>query len=197
MLRHRQAIFESKGDKLSSSAESRVRTQCLRHLFASRLNACWQTDWANEDQAKNLNSTARPYIKLRLQCFSRLVSMIITYMNSRGNVNKSGKILNRYIHLFAARQDELLRSTTDPEVIEDIKSHPVRISFAAFEHSSLFVSTRVPASEVKSSVIAASIHGYIVSHKSLNSGTNPSSLQQVNMKFRTHQVKCPITGAYL
>ena len=27
----------------------------------SRLNACWQTDWAIEDQAKNLNSTARPY----------------------------------------------------------------------------------------------------------------------------------------
>ena len=24
----------------------------LRHLFASRLNACWQTDWAIEDQAK-------------------------------------------------------------------------------------------------------------------------------------------------
>ena len=33
----------------------------LRHLFASRLNACWQTDWAIEDQAKNLNSTGRPY----------------------------------------------------------------------------------------------------------------------------------------
>ena len=33
----------------------------LRHLFASRLNACWQTDWAIEDHAKNVNSTARPY----------------------------------------------------------------------------------------------------------------------------------------
>ena len=61
MLWHRQAIFESKGDKLSSSAECRIWTQGLRHLFASRLNACWQTDWAIEDQAKNLNSTARPY----------------------------------------------------------------------------------------------------------------------------------------
>ena len=61
MLRHRQAIFESKGDKLSSSAESRIRTRDPRHLFASRLNARWQTDWAIEDQAKNLNSTARPY----------------------------------------------------------------------------------------------------------------------------------------
>ena len=58
---HRQAIFESKGDKLSSAAECRIRTQGLRHLFASRLNAHWQTDWAIEDQAKNLNSTARPY----------------------------------------------------------------------------------------------------------------------------------------
>ena len=60
MLWHRQAIFESKGDKLSSSAEGRIRTQGLRYLFTSRLNACWQTDWAIEDQAKNLNSTARP-----------------------------------------------------------------------------------------------------------------------------------------
>ena len=58
MLWHRQAIFESKWDKLSSSAECRIQTQGLRHLFASRLNACWQTDWAIEDQAKNLNSTA-------------------------------------------------------------------------------------------------------------------------------------------
>ena len=50
------------GDKLSSSAECRIRTQCLRHQIASRLNAHWQTtDWAIEDQAKNLNSIARPY----------------------------------------------------------------------------------------------------------------------------------------
>ena len=61
MLWHRQAIFESKGDKLSSSSEGMIRTQGLRYLFTSRLNACWQTDWAIEDQAKNLNSTARPY----------------------------------------------------------------------------------------------------------------------------------------
>ena len=52
MLWHRQAIFESKGDKLSSSAEGRIRTQDLRYLFTSRLNACWRTDWAIEDQAR-------------------------------------------------------------------------------------------------------------------------------------------------
>ena len=33
----------------------------LRHQIASRLNARWQTDWAIEDQAKNLNSTVLPY----------------------------------------------------------------------------------------------------------------------------------------
>ena len=69
MLWHRQAIFESKGDKLSSSAEGRIRTQGLRHLFVSRLNARWQTYWAIEDQAKNLNSTACPYDQ---QAFSPL-----------------------------------------------------------------------------------------------------------------------------
>ena len=61
MLWHRQAIFKSKGDKLCSSAECRIWTRGPRHQFASRLNALWQTDWAIEDQAKNLNSTARPY----------------------------------------------------------------------------------------------------------------------------------------
>ena len=55
MLWHRQAIFESKEDKLSSSDESRIRThQGLKHQIASRLNAHWQTDWAIEDQAIKL-----------------------------------------------------------------------------------------------------------------------------------------------
>ena len=49
MLWHRQAIFKSKGDKLSSSAECRIWTRGPRHQIASRLNAHWQTDWAIED----------------------------------------------------------------------------------------------------------------------------------------------------
>ena len=66
MLWHRQAISESKGDKVSSSAECRIRSQRvsgtgLWNRISSRLNARWQTDWVNEDQAKNLNSTARSY----------------------------------------------------------------------------------------------------------------------------------------
>ena len=61
MLWHRQAIFKSKGDKLCPSAERRIWTRGPRHQIASRLNARRQTDWAIEDQAKNLNSTARPY----------------------------------------------------------------------------------------------------------------------------------------
>ena len=62
MLWYRQVIFESKGDKLSSSAECRIRAQGLRHLFASRLNACWQTDWAIEDQAKTWTRQPVPMI---------------------------------------------------------------------------------------------------------------------------------------
>ena len=31
------------------------------YIHTIGLNARWQTDWAIEDQAKNLNSTARPY----------------------------------------------------------------------------------------------------------------------------------------
>ena len=61
MLWHRQAIFKSKGDKLCSSAECRIWNRGPRHQIASRLNVHWQTDWAIEDQAKNLNSTACPY----------------------------------------------------------------------------------------------------------------------------------------
>ena len=52
MLWHRQAIFKSKGDKLCSSDECRIWTRGPRHQIASRLNDCWQTDWAIEDQAK-------------------------------------------------------------------------------------------------------------------------------------------------
>ena len=68
MLWHRQAIFKSKGDKLCSSAECRIWARGPRHQIASRLNARRQIDWAIdaidwaiEDQAKNLNLTARPY----------------------------------------------------------------------------------------------------------------------------------------
>ena len=61
MFWHRQAIFKSNGDNLCSTAESRIWTWEPRHQIASRLNARWQTDWAIEDQARNMNSTARPY----------------------------------------------------------------------------------------------------------------------------------------
>ena len=68
MLWHRQAIFKSKGDKLSSSAESRIRThQGLRHQIASRLNAHWQTDWAFEDQAIKLQLDSPPLWSASIQ----------------------------------------------------------------------------------------------------------------------------------
>ena len=62
MLWHRQAIFEMKWDKLSSSAESRIRIQRVSDTY-------WPADWMPADKPTelflikliNLNSTARPY----------------------------------------------------------------------------------------------------------------------------------------
>ena len=76
MLWHRQAIFKSKGDKLCSSAECRIGTRGPRHQIPSRLNARWQTDWAIEDQAKILNSTARPYDQRAFSPLDPIVSWL-------------------------------------------------------------------------------------------------------------------------
>ena len=48
MLWHRQAIFESKGDKLSSSAESRIRTQRVSDTFSP-------ADWMTADKPTELS----------------------------------------------------------------------------------------------------------------------------------------------
>ena len=58
MLWHKEAIFESKGDNLSSC--------WMQHSnrISIRLNACWQNYWDIEDQAKSVNSIARPYDQL-------------------------------------------------------------------------------------------------------------------------------------
>ena len=45
-------LYLSKGDKLSSSAECRVRTQGLWNQISSGMNARLQTGWAIEDKAK-------------------------------------------------------------------------------------------------------------------------------------------------
>ena len=62
MLWHRQAIFELKGDKLSSSAACRIRSQRVSETQSP-------ADWMPADKPtelsriklKNLNSTTRPY----------------------------------------------------------------------------------------------------------------------------------------
>ena len=77
MLWHRQAIFKSKGDELCFSAECRIWTRGPRHQIARRLNARWQTDWAIEDQAKNLNSTARPYYQRAFSPLDPTVSWLL------------------------------------------------------------------------------------------------------------------------
>ena len=62
MLWHRQANFESKGDKLSSSAECRIRTQRVSETQSSAdwMPAAKPTE-LSRIKLKNLNSTARPY----------------------------------------------------------------------------------------------------------------------------------------
>ena len=63
MLWHRQAIFESKGDTLSSSAECWIQSLEVWDTKspADYMHAHSQTDRAIADQPKNMNSTARPY----------------------------------------------------------------------------------------------------------------------------------------
>ena len=51
-IERRQVVFLCWMQNLNHSLWNRI---------SSRLNARWQTDWAIGDQAKNLNSTARPY----------------------------------------------------------------------------------------------------------------------------------------
>ena len=94
LLWHRQAIFKSKGDKLCSSAECRIWTRGPRHQIANRLNARRQTDWALKDQAKNLNSTARPYdqrafspLDPTVSWLSHLALAIYTYMQMGSGVS--------------------------------------------------------------------------------------------------------------
>ena len=62
MLWHRQAIFESKGDKLSSSAECRIRTQRVSETQSSAhyMPADKPTE-LSRIKLKNMNSTAHPY----------------------------------------------------------------------------------------------------------------------------------------
>ena len=94
MLWHRQAIFKSKGDKLCSSAECRIWTRGPRHQIASRLNARWQTDWAIEDQAKNLNSTARPYDQRAFQTPTKSKATICMRVHNLGVI---GAIIGYYV----------------------------------------------------------------------------------------------------
>ena len=55
--------FESKGHKLSSSAECRIRAlKLLRHQIAGRLNAHSQTDWAIDDQTQTWTQPSVPMI---------------------------------------------------------------------------------------------------------------------------------------
>ena len=94
MLWHRQTIFESKGDKLSTSAECRIRSQGLWNRISSRLNARWQTDWATENQTKKLElngpslwsasiQPTRPHCHTYIQSYIHTHTHIHTWQTQR------------------------------------------------------------------------------------------------------------------
>ena len=60
----------------------------LWNPIASRLNACWQTEWAIEDQAKNLNSTARPYDNQAFSPPDPTVTLKLTWINFNPTMDK-------------------------------------------------------------------------------------------------------------
>ena len=121
MLWHRQAIFESKGDKLSSSAECRIRThQGLRHQIASRLNARWPTElsriklktWTRQPvpmiSEHSAHSTPLPFgIRTwlwRYICLLLLISMLWhrqAVIESKGDkLFSSAECIHTYIHTY-------------------------------------------------------------------------------------------------
>ena len=84
MLWHQQAIFESKGDKLSSSAESRFRTQRVSDTYSQAhwMPADKQTE-LSRIKLKILNSTTHPYHQ---QAFSPPDPTAIWHSNLRRKI---------------------------------------------------------------------------------------------------------------
>ena len=96
MLSHRQAIIESKGDKLSSSAECRIRTQSLRHPIASRLN--------NVTVKLNFNDAHKHDSAQNRMCPSPVIKRWIVIKwaiknNVRWNFNQNTRIIVQKMHL--------------------------------------------------------------------------------------------------
>ena len=80
----------------------------LRHQFDSKLNAHSQTDWAIEDQAKNLNSTARPR-DFTADWLSHLALAIYTFVNFDALAQASGlRIERRQVVFLCWMQDSKL-----------------------------------------------------------------------------------------
>ena len=70
MLWHRQAIFESKGDKLSSSAEGRIRTQRVSDTYSP-------ADWMPADKPTELSR-----IKLKTWTRHMYAHIYVCFKNS-------------------------------------------------------------------------------------------------------------------
>ena len=93
MLWHRQAIFNSKGDKLSSSAECRIWTRVFgSESPANRMPADKPTE-LSRIKLKNLNSTARLYDQ---RAFSPQIYWAFRVKLSSGKCHKTWLIISQH-----------------------------------------------------------------------------------------------------
>ena len=91
--------------------------ECLWNTFPSRLNAHWQTNWAVDDQGKNLNSTARPY---DLQVSSPLKPTAIWHSHLALAICMF--VVANFNALAQASSLPLLNARFDPIMVSDTKS---------------------------------------------------------------------------
>ena len=79
---HRQVIFESKADKLSSSAEwmQDRKLGSRRHQIANRENVHSQTDWVIEDQATiELDTCIHTYVRRYVRAYIHIYINFLEY----------------------------------------------------------------------------------------------------------------------
>ena len=126
MLWHRQAIFESKGDKLSSSAEGRIRTWKSQGTYSP---ADWMPTHKPTElsriKLKNLNSTAHTYIHTYI--------VISLHGHRRVKIAASCNITN-CLRLNVIMWKNSLGVTCPTSMLEDPGSSPRRWIFFSWEN---------------------------------------------------------------
>ena len=196
MLWNREAIFKSKGDKLSFSAECGIWTQGLRHQIASRLNARWQTDWAIEDQAKNIHVCWFDVLALARDFrIDRRQVVFLCWMqdsNTEGVWNRISSRLNARWQTDWAIEDQAIKLELDSPSL--ISEHSVHIHTCLFLLISM-LGHRQAIFESKGDKLSSSAECRIRTHRV--SGTEspadwmpadkPTELLRIKLKTWTQQ----------